>query len=58
MSGEITAEEKQALAELRAQFIAEGGPPEIAALWGKYRGQLSSVDEFIRNKQNEKKLES
>jgi hypothetical protein len=30
---------------------------EVASLLGKYRGQLSSVDEFIRNKQSEKSLE-
>ena len=51
------AEEEKTLAELRAQFISEGGPAEIASLLGKYRGQLSSVDEFIRNKQYEKQLE-
>lgn len=51
------ANEQQALAELRQQFVKEGGLPEIASLLGKYRGQLSSVDEFIRNKQSEKSLE-
>ena len=49
--------EEQVLAQLKQQFIAEGGSPEVAALLGKYRGQFSSVEEFIRNKQIEKSLE-
>lgn len=51
------ANEQQALAEQRQQFIKEGGPPEIISLFGKYRRQLSSVDEFIRDKQIEKSME-
>ncbi len=50
-------QEAQALAKLKQQFIAEGGSPEVASLLGKYRGQLSSVDEFIQHKQIEKSLE-
>jgi hypothetical protein len=49
--------EEQELAKLKQQFIAEGGSPEIASLLGKYRGQLSSVEEFLHNKQIEKSLE-
>jgi hypothetical protein len=52
-----TTREEQALTQLKQQVIAAGGSPEIAALLGKYRGQLSSVDEFIHNKQLEKSLE-
>jgi hypothetical protein len=37
--------------------ISEGGPSEVALLLGKYRGRLSSVEEFIRSKQIEKSLE-
>jgi hypothetical protein len=51
------SEEQPSLAQLKQQVIKEGGSPELAALVGKYRGRLSSVDEFIRNKQNEKSLE-
>ena len=53
----VASEEEETLAELKAQFISEGGPAEIATLLGKYRGQLSSVEEFIRHKQSEKSLE-
>jgi hypothetical protein len=51
------ANETQTLTELKQQFISEGGPPEVALLLGKYRGRLSSVEEFIRSKQIEKSLE-
>lgn len=49
--------QQQSLSEQKQQFIKEGAPPEVASLLGKYRGKLSSVDEFIRNKQIEKLLE-
>ena len=49
--------QQQSLTEQRQQFIKDGAPPEVALLLGKYRGRLSSVDEFIRNKQIEKSLE-
>lgn len=51
------SEEHSSLAQVKQQVIKEGGSPEVAALVGKYRGRLSSVDEFIRNKQIEKSLE-
>jgi len=47
------AREEQALNELRQQLIAEGCPPEVASLLGRYRGQISSVDTFIHRKQIE-----
>ncbi len=50
-------QETQALTKLKQQFVEEGGSPEVASLLGKYRGRLSSVDEFIQNKQIEKSLE-
>ena len=53
------AEENQqrSLTEQKQLIVKEGASPEVASLLGKYRGKLSSVDEFIRSKQIEKSLE-
>ena len=48
---------QQTAEALRQSQTAGNLPPEIASLLGKYRGRLSSVDEFLRNKQVEKSLE-